>query len=287
MTTEIIIITALSVFVLLLVCIILILLFKRTGGRLDPSSVFVSISQRLDELVKMQAQVKDLSSMLLAPQSRGAIGEVMLEELIKNMLPRGYYKFQHQYASGVRVDAFVKIGNKYIPIDAKFPVQALKDTWVSNKQEKRFSQELRRTFIKYMTDIAGKYIEPRENTADFALMYIPSEAIFYEGFVKYQKQGTGTEDLFSIALKERVVPVSPSSLFLYLQTIAWGLKGFEYDKKYDQLIKTVEQLRMDFLAFSRLFSTAGTHLRNLNKAYDESLSKVSRVDLAIQRLEKP
>ena len=69
--------------------------------------------------------------------------------------------------------------------------------------------------------------------------------------------------------------------------MAWGLKGFEYDKKYDQLIKTVEQLRMDFLAFSRLFNTAGTHLRNLNKAYDEALSKVSRVDLAIQRLERP
>jgi DNA recombination protein RmuC len=285
MNVELSVIIALSITVFILLVILIILLLKKTAGPVNASSLFLSISQRLDELSNVSDRLQELSHILFAPQTRGAIGETMLEELLKNMLPRGSYTFQHQFANGARVDALIKIGSNYIPVDAKFPIQAFKEQWRSSRQQKTVSIELRRVFLKYMEEIAEKYIHPQEHTSHFALMYIPSEALFYEGFVKYQNNKD--KDLFREALALRVIPVSPSGLFLYLQTIAFGVKSFELDRHYDELVRIIAQLKNDFSAFSRMFSTVGTHLKNMNKAYDEAVSKCNRLELAIERLESP
>jgi DNA recombination protein RmuC len=285
MNVELSVIIALSIAIFILLIILFILLLRKSAGPVNASSLFLSISQRLDELSKVSDRLQELSHILFAPQTRGAIGETMLEELLKNMLPRGSYTFQHQFANGARVDALIKIGSSYIPVDAKFPIQAFKEQWRSSREQKTVSIELRRVFLKYMEEIAEKYIHPQEHTSHFALMYIPSEALFYEGFVKYQNNKD--KDLFREALALRVIPVSPSGLFLYLQTIAFGVKSFELDRHYDELVRIIAQLKNDFSAFSRMFSTVGTHLKNMNKAYDEAVSKCNRLELAIERLESP
>lgn len=285
MNIELPVIIGLSIAVFILLVILLIILLKKSAGPVNTSSLFLTISQRLDELSKVSDRLQELSHILFAPQTRGAIGETMLEELLKNMLPKGSYAFQHQFANGARVDALIKVGNNYIPVDAKFPLQAFKERWRSSPDEKGLSGELRRVFLKYMAEIAEKYIHPQEHTSHFALMYIPSEALFYEGFVKYQNNKE--KDLFAEAMALRVIPVSPSGLFLYLQTIAFGVKSFELDKHYDELLRIITQLKNEFSAFARLFSTVGTHLKNMNKAYDDAVSKCNRLEVAIERLESP
>jgi len=285
MSTEIVIIIVLGTAVFLLLVVLVLLLTKRSSGGVTSSSLFLSISQRLDELGKVSDRLQELSHILFTPQTRGAIGETMLEELLKNMLPKGSYVFQHQFSNGTRVDALIKIGNNYIPVDAKFPVRGFRDERETDPNGSGGSNELKRVFLKYMAEIAEKYIRPQEQTSHFALMYVPSEALFYEGFVKYQ--GNKEKDLFSQALALRVIPVSPSGLFLYLQTIAFGVKSFELDKHYDELIRLIAGLKNEFSAFSRLFSTVGTHLKNMNKAYDEALSRSNRLEVTIERLESP
>jgi DNA recombination protein RmuC len=285
MNTEIVIIIVLCGAVLLLFLLLVLVLARRSGGAVNTSSLFLSISQRLDELGRVSDRLQELSHILFAPQSRGAIGETMLEELLKNMLPKGSYEFQHQFSNGARVDALIKIGNNFIPVDAKFPLKAFGERWGTSVDDKGFDGELRRAFLKYMAEISEKYIRPQENTSHFALMYIPAEAVFYEGFVKYQNNRE--KDLFTEALALRVIPVSPSGLFLYLQTIAFGVKSFELDRHYDELIRIIAQLKTEFSGFARLFSTVGTHLKNMNKAYDEAAGKCNRLEVAVERLESP
>jgi DNA recombination protein RmuC len=280
MSAESILIFVLGVACVLLGAILILVLLKRRGGFISPSAIFESISKRLDELSKMQAKLGELENLFLAPQKRGLLGETSLEALLTNLLPRGTCRFQHQFADGVRVDALVKIGARYVPIDAKFPLEAVRPLWDEARQAEKLPAELRRILMNCITDIGRKYIQPREHTFNFALMYVPSEALFYEGFVRFH----GNDDLFSHALKKRVIPVSPSGLFLYLETILYGMKGYEIDRNYDELIRAIEQLTQDAAAFARTFATAGTHLKNLSRAFDESARNLEKLEQTAARL---
>lgn len=279
MAVEQILIVALIVVALLFVVVLALLLGRRRASLPDDVSLFENINRRLDQLERLSKGVDDLSRLFLIPHARGGIGESLLEELLRNWLPRRGYETQFSFKNGARVDAVVKIRPYLVPIDAKFPLESVRRTMAAGTAGERVPSEVRQAFLRHVEDIARKYIQPEEGTMQFALMYIPSERVYYQVFA--DSDGGLTEE----ALRRGVVPVSPSTLFLYLQTVAYGLRGLSFPEERRELIRVVQQLKGDFSQFQKSYSLAGTHLKNLQRAFEDSSSRLSRVELLVERLE--
>ena len=249
----------------------LIVLIARRRGRIDIGDAFGLISRRLETIQELS---QDLSHIFKAPQSRGMAGEVLLERLLADQLPRRFWELQYSFRGGTRVDAIVRLGKRFVPVDSKFPLPKVSEAGVSGETKKATLQHIR--------DISRRYIHPEEGSFPFAMMYIPSEAIYYRVFVEQSDTNLLTE-----ALRQHVVPVSPSGLFLYLQTVAYGLKGWILSENQERLLALIEELQGEFAEFSRVFTTLGTHTKNLTGSYEEASSLFGRLDLRVQRLKMP
>jgi len=267
------------ILILLSAAVILLIVLLIRKRSVHSPAVMADINQKLDKLERLSTDFNDLSSLFLIPHTRGGIGETMLNELLSTWLPKKSYALQYSFQDGSRVDAVIKLGGYIVPVDAKFPLESLNRFITDEKQSGNQSKEISRIFLRYAGDISKKYIKPAEGTLDFALMYIPSEKIFYHSFV------VGGGDSLNSCVRNGVVPVSPSALFLYLQTIVFGLKGFSLPGNQRQLIEYISGLRNDFTQLSKILSVTGTHLKNLKNAYDESISKLRQVENGIHRLE--
>jgi len=207
------------------------------GERLDSAAkVFGDVKKSLGSLDEKTQQIyevgKDIASLqeiLRAPKMRGGLGELFLESLLEQIMPRkDFYELQHCFKTGERVDAVIKIGSRLVPVDSKFPLESFKRfVDVQTDEEKRHAKK---EFIKavntHIDNIAAKYILPDEDTYDFALMYIPAENVYYETIIK--DEGFGEEkSIFSHAISKKVIPVSPNSFYAYLQVIILGMKGLK------------------------------------------------------------
>jgi DNA recombination protein RmuC len=238
-----------------------------------------TIGPVLEATGRLEDQLRSISQLFLVPRTRGAVGETILAELLASWLPRRSFELQHGFRNGNRVDAVVKLGRKLVPVDSKFPVEAAARFFESNPSpETPLPGEVRRTFLKHITDIADRYIVPDEGTMAFALMYIPAERVYYSIFVERP------DELLSEALRRNVVPVSPATLFVYLQTVAYGLRGLALPENVQSLIGELSRLRTDLTAFRKTFDTAGTHLRNLSRTFDDAGGRLARVELLADRL---
>ncbi|TFH04838.1 MAG: DNA recombination protein RmuC [Spirochaetales bacterium] len=244
----------------------------------------------LQQIDHVRSELRQLTQLFLVPRTRGAVGETLLAELLASWLPRKSFDLQFGFRNGTRVDAVIRLGNRLVPVDSKFPMEAVQ-RFLSSPEGSRASEDLagsgqpaplpaevRRTFQKHIADIADRYIVPDEGTLGFALMYIPSEGIYYQIFVERP------DELMATALRQNVVPVSPGTLFLYLQTVAYGLRGLALPEGTQRLVDDLTRLRTDVVAFSRSYQLAGTHLRNLNKAYEDAGSKLGRIEVHTDRL---
>ncbi len=279
MGLELLLIVAFALIVILIVALLVALLGRRRLGGFSEASVFESISRRLEQIEQLSKGVEDLSRIFLIPHARGGIGELLLEELLKSWLPRSAYETQYSFKNGARVDAIVRIRPYIIPIDAKFPLESIRRSMNGASSGSELPGEVRQSFLRHVEDISGKYIQPEEGTMQFALMYIPSERVYYQVFA--DSDGTLTEE----ALKRGVVPVSPSTLFLYIQTVAYGLRGFAFPEEQRELLRSIQQLRGDLVQFVKSYSLAGTHLKNLQKAFDESYTRLAKVESVVDRLQ--
>lgn len=275
----------------LLLIILIIVLSGRRGriGRGDAAAPLLDqINRRLSALEDIRGGLDELSKIFLVPYARGGLAEDLLENLLKNWLPKGTYQMQYGFRSGERVDAVVRLGAYLVAIDSKFPLEAIRRSIEASEgpgaEEPpggRFSLtgEARRSYLKHIKDVASKYIRPDEGTLSFALLYIPSEMVYYHGFVE------SGSDLLEAALNLRVIPVSPSSLFLYLQTVAYGLKGFAFQEKAAELARFVYQLKTDYQNLARSLGVAGTHLKNLDRAFDDAMGKLDGLESSIDKLD--
>ncbi len=213
-----------------------------------------SITQRLSAIDNIEREVKELSAIFTIPYLRGEAGETLLKELIKNSLPPGAYRFQYGFKSGVKVDAIVKTGKYIVPIDSKFPIQSVKDLLLTDAP---LSNQTIKTFLKHADDIAKKYILPNEGTLNFAIMYIPSEKLYYKTFVSNGSELTGK------MLKLGILPASPSTLFSFIQTVVYGLKGFTFNQKQNEIMEQIETLRIHYTKLKKQFQISTSHLKNL------------------------
>ena len=263
----------------LIFALLSLFLLLRIGGPFRTAGLPPELSAGLSRIDTLTREMEILTRAFTVPRTRGGMGERLLEDLLKAWLPPQYIHLQHQFSTGARVDAAVRVGSRLVSIDAKFPYESLVSLLGPDGDDPKRSRggELRKVFTPYVDDIAKKYIRPEEGTFHFALLYIPSENLFYRAFIEEQA------GLMDYALKQSVVPVSPGSLFIYLQTVAIGLRGFALTDRQKELLDTLHSLQRDFRSFAKIYSVAGTHLRNASRSFDESLIRFSRLESSLER----
>jgi DNA recombination protein RmuC len=223
-------------------------------------------SRRLGELA---ADIASLEELLRAPKARGGLGELFLENLLGQVLPADSWGTQVDIG-GKRADAAVKVGDKIVAIDAKFPVEDFRRLAEADEAEKpKLRKELIANLKGKAEDIAAKYIRPDLGTYDFALMYIPAEAVYYEA--------VADGDFFEHAARLRVFPVSPATTYLYLTTVAMGLKGLRIEEEAEQILGALARLEAEWKAFDSTFRVLGAHVRNVSGKYDEAAAELMRI----------
>ena len=235
--------------------------------------------------VRMEAlgrEIEELQGILKAPKLRGNLGEAQLEEFLRQVLPPSFWETQYTFSDGQTVDAVIRLRDHLVPVDAKFPLEsfqrllAAEDDAARGAKRKEFDRA-----VKGRIDEIAKYIRPGEGTFEFALMYVPAEAIYYEMIVRDDTLGEGVS-LLAYALGKRVVPVSPNSFFAYLSTIATGLKGMQVEARAREILAELGRLQTEFGKFGEVFRLVGTHIGNAQKKYEEAERLAGRVGDRLQ-----
>jgi DNA recombination protein RmuC len=244
-----------------------------------------AIHQQLGRLGQANAEIlarandlKKLEQALRPPKARGGFGELLLGNLLRDRLPQGAYELQYGFRTGERVDAVIRV-ERLVPIDAKFPLdnfERLADAESDDERllhERAFSRDLR----NHVDAIAQKYIRPDEGTYDFALMYLPSEGVYYE------LVGGKSGALLQYAHDKRVFPVSPTTFTSQLQVIALGLKGMQIEQRAHEVMAYVAQLQGDFARFRDDFQVVGKHIGNAQSRFAEAEKRLDRLDTKLER----
>ena len=236
-------------------------------------------SQRIGELAKDIGSLQDL---LRAPKARGGFGELLLERLLHDALPARAYEIQYTYKDGSRVDAIVRYAGRIVPIDAKFP----NETWtaLAKAADETERRSKKRTFLQQVrrhVDAVGRYVSPADGTIDFAVMYIPSESVYYDLVLREEE---GEPDLRAYCADRKVIPASPNTLLAYLQVIALGVRGLAMQERTRELQQGVSAVRREFERFVELHDQLGRHLENATKKFDETDRALARASGAIETL---
>jgi len=228
------------------------------------------LNQRLDNAARLMSQIqkdagrfaelslsmKNLQDYLRSPKLRGNIGEEVLKDLIGQMFPKNSFFLQHSFKSGDKVDAAIKTDAGLLPIDAKFPAENFQKMLAAENETEK--ERAKREFVsdvkKHINDIAKKYILPEEGTMDFALMYIPSEPIYYEV--------VNLTELTDFARKNRVYPVSPNTLYANLQVILLSFQGKEIEKRTRQVFALMRAIQKDYSKITDDLSVLNRHVTN-------------------------
>ncbi len=273
----------------------------------DVSDKLARVDETGKQVVGFADQLRDLQDILKNPKQRGILGEYYLETLLKNVLPPGSYEMQYKFKDGTIVDAVVFVKDKIIPIDSKFSLEnynrlvAEKDPTERDRLEKAFKSDL-----KNRIDETAKYVQPAQGTMDFAFMFIPHEAIYYDllvaevGGIKIQ-----TRDLIEYAFKDRhVLIVSPTSFLAFLQTVLQGLKALKIEESAKEIRKNVENLEKHLVGYTeyhrKLGSALSTTVNHFNAAdkqfrlIDKDVARIvgengleERVDFVLAPVDKP
>lgn len=245
------------------------------------NEIHASLGKQAVATAELLEQAKGLSRLehaLRPPKARGGFGELLLENLLRDRLPRGAYETQYGFSSGERVDAVIKVERYLVPVDAKFPLDNFERLVEAANDEERtlFEKAFGRDLKQHVDAIAGKYIRPDEGTYDFALMYLPAEGIYYELICGK------TGELLRYAHEKRVFPVSPTTLTAQLQVIALGLKGLQIEERAQEVMAYCGQLQRDFASFRDDFEVVGKHLGNAQTKFAAAERRLDRFETKLE-----
>jgi len=225
---------------------------------------------------------KAVESVLGGTKTRGMLGEVALERMLEDALPRDAYDVQYRFSSGAIVDAALHVGEKVIPVDSKFPLEAYRRLMEAGETAKDAARkEFARAVRNHADSIADKYILPEEGTLDYALMFIPSEGVYYEFLLAEDPRGGLLADY---CRSRRVVTVSPNVLYAYLHTILMGLRGMQIEENARRLLEQLGGLRKQFDGFAATYEKLGTHLRNAQQNYEEASSRLAKARGSLEQM---
>lgn len=259
----------------------------------DVTEQLTQLDRTNKQVVSFASQLQSLENILKNPKQRGILGEYYLEELLKNVFSPAQYQMQYKFKDGETVDAVIfledKTGRKIIPIDSKFSLENYnriiteEDSLRKEDLEKLFKQDL-----KNRIEETAKYVRPSEGTLNFAFMFIPAEAIYYDLLInKIGAIKSNTRDLVEYAAREKHVHiVSPYTFYAYLQTILQGLRAFQIEKSAMEIRKGVEVLGKHLLSFDEYMQKLGNNLSTTCNSYNRAYKELGKIDKDVVKITK-
>ncbi len=260
----------------------------------ESSQIIKDVTERLTKLdetnrqvVNFTDQLQELQDILKNPKHRGIVGEYYLETLLKNVLPPNGFEMQYKFKDGEIVDAAVFVKDKIIPVDSKFSLE----NYNRLVQEKNEAEKIRleKLFVgdlKQRIQETAKYIRPEEGTMDFAFMFIPHEAIYYDLLVN--KIGAITEDTENLiqraANKYKVIIVSPTSFLAYLQTVLQGLKAMQIEESAKEIRQRVGDLGRHIASYDQFLDKMGNSLSTTVNHYNNAYKEFKKIDKDVVKI---
>lgn len=254
------------------------------------SKLISEVTERLTKLddtnrrvVDVADELKTLQNVLQNPKQRGVLGEYYLSQVLENVLPPDRFRLQHKFKDGEIVDAVIELEKgKILPVDSKFSLENYNR--LIEEKDKTRREVLAKLFkedLKKRIDETSKYIRPREHTMDYAFMFIPSEAIYYDLLInKIGTTGTSSRDLIEYAFRDKnVIIVSPTTFMAYLQTVLQGLRGMQIEEQAKEIQVRVGELGRHIATYEQLMhklgGSLGTSVNHFNNAHKE-LRKIDK-----------
>lgn len=239
------------------------------------------VAQTTARMAELGRDIEELQRLLKSPKARGQLGELGLETLLGDMLPKDRVVYQYGFSDGSKVDAAVLLDRGLLPIDAKFPIEDFQRYLEAPQEERaRARRVLCDNLKKKIDSVAQKYIRPGEGTLPLALVYLPAESLYYEAFIAREKD---EEDLWAYAYGKSVLPMSPGTLAAYVKTVALGLKAAAVERNARQVLELLSTLERDLGAFRESYDTLGRHIANAHQKYDENARALQRFEDHLDR----
>jgi DNA recombination protein RmuC len=235
---------------------------RQLNERLDKAAAVIrDVGKEVGQMSEIGRNMKELQEFLKSPKLRGNIGEQVLKDLIAQMFPKNSFHLQYQFKSGEKVDAAIKTDAGILSIDSKFPMENFQKMSKTDgdKEKETFEKEFIRDVKKHIDAISRKYILPQEGTMDFALMYVPSESVYY--------QLCNTDDIMEYARKHRVYVVSPTTLYAHLQTILLSFEGKKIESRSKEVFRLLRALQIDYEKVNENMGVLGKHLNNASAQF--------------------
>lgn len=228
-------------------------------------------AKSIGEMSEIGKSMKDLQQFLASPKLRGGLGEQVLKQLLEDSLPKQSFNLQYSFRGGTKVDAVIKTSSGIIPIDSKFSLENFKKM----HQDKAFEKDFVRDVKDRIDEISEKYILTDEGTVDFALMYVPSESVYYEIV-------NSESDLMTYAYKKRVMPVSPSTFYAFLRSVMLSFEGQKIASEIRTIQQALRAIHSETSKFGDLLSTLQSHITNaysmMNRVATSFVSLSSKVE---------
>ena len=251
-------------------------------------STFAGLQKQVGEMTEQARQLGEMSKalsslerVLASPKLRGNFGEAQLETLLGNVFPADQFQMKYGFPSGDIADAILFFPQGKVVVDSKFPLENFRKMSEACDADKK---GLRKEFIKdvrrRIDEIAVKYVRPADGTFPFALMFIPAENVYYEAIIR-DEEGN---DLYAYCELRRVFPVSPNTLYAYLQTIVMGMRGMRISARAESILHEIESLHVEMMKFSDCYETVGKHLRNAAVKFDDSSRVLQKVERRLEGL---
>lgn len=235
-------------------------------------------------ILDMSRGITELQNILQAPKLRGERGEIWLHELLSQMIPKQHLETQYRFKSGEVVDAVVKLrDNLVLPIDSKFSLENFKKMLSAEGAEaKQFEKLFVADTKRRIDEISRKYILPTEGTLQYAFMYVPAENVYYQAFI----EDRGGHNLIRYAFERHVIPVSPNSLYPYLEIVMFGLRGLEIEQSAQDIQRGLTELHGDLARFDEEYRKVGLHLKNASGSFEQSDKRLGKLQLKLGNLSK-
>jgi len=245
---------------------------QSVNQRLDNAArLFTDISKGLGQVNEFSSQLANLRDVFQSPKLRGNVGEEILRTLLEQVLPRANYAMQFKFREGQVVDAIVKTKQGLIPIDSKFPMENFRVLSASSPEEEPALRKVfERDVKKHIDAIASKYVLPGEGTVDFAVMYVPSEAVYYEVVQR-------SEALLDYAAERRVYLVSPNTFYYFLKVVLIGLEGARMEEVSKQVLQLLRTVQKDAHDVGEAFDVLSRHVTNAKNTSDKVAGKFERL----------
>ncbi|MDO8621684.1 MAG: DNA recombination protein RmuC [bacterium] len=265
---------------------------KSLNERLDKAAAYIAttmstVSKTLGDVGKELGSVQEIGQnlkrfqdILNAPKLRGNLGEHILADSLGQVIPREHFALQYKFRDGDTVDAILKTESGIIPIDSKFPLEQWRAAEATDdpKAREQAYTLFRRAVKKHVDDIAKKYILPSEGTLDFAVMYVPSEALFYDVVL-------ASEELIQHARDRKVLLVSPNSFIHFLRAVLMGLERGKIAREAMQVWELLKTVQQEFRKFGDVIGLVSRHVTNAKSAVDTAAAEYTKLAGKVDRVE--